>query len=308
MNIQNKEITKVTARFSLSSEIIITNLEKISMSFQDQNIHFRKYVNEYEKIQTILSNNLPFFVEIIKKISEYSEKHNIEDSSDLNKIPIWDILKEIPDPQISVINENEEYVNELEITINSNDDQIALFLATRKAQLICNKLSFRSKTAIIPKLRGYLITYNDNTSNVLGTHGFRVVDDIKIQLTKNELSNIESNTLNDSYEHYSRGILALDQNNDPVTAIRDFYQIIEKNKNKFEKTGLGIKYKPLRDTLSHGTTIRKETQKSLKKEFGNQFEFTDRGTFDYALAKNISNLFYHSKILKEKVFQILSGR
>ena len=125
MNIQNKEITKVTARFSLSSEIIITNLEKISTSFQDQSIHFRKYVNEYEKIQTIISNNLPFFVEIIKKISEYSEKHNIEESSDLNKIPIWEILKEIPDPQISVINENEIYVNELEITINSNDDQIA---------------------------------------------------------------------------------------------------------------------------------------------------------------------------------------
>jgi hypothetical protein len=306
MNLQNKEITKVTVRFALSSEIIITNLEQISTVLQNQNIHFRKFVNEYEKIQTLISNNLPFFVEIFKKLSVDSEKYNIQEISDLNKIPIGDILNEISDPQISVINENEDYVNELEITINTNEKQIALFLAIRKAQLICNKLSFKTKTAIIPKLRGYLITYNDNTSNVAGIHDFKIVDYTKIQLTRNELSNIEDNILNDSYEHYSRAILALDQNNDPVTAIREFYQIIENNKNNFEKTGFVIKYKPLRDTLSHGTTTWKETRDSLEKEFDNQFEFTERGTFDYTSRKNISNLLYHSQILKDKIHDILS--
>jgi hypothetical protein len=35
------------------------------------------------------------------------------------------------DSQIFINNENGDYVNEIEITINSNDKQTALFLATK---------------------------------------------------------------------------------------------------------------------------------------------------------------------------------
>jgi hypothetical protein len=303
LNNQNKEITKVTVRFSLSQKIIITNLEKLSKSFQNQNIEFKKFIDPNEEFHNTIYNSYPFVEE---KLSEYSQQYNIQEINDLNKLPMGDMLNEIFEPSMSVINENEDYVNELEITIHSNDKQIALFLATKKAQLICNKLSFKSKTAIIPKLRGYLITYDNNTNNVAGINEFRIVDNIKIKLTENELSKIEDNILNDSYEHYSRGILALDENNDPVTAIREFYQIIENNKNKFEKTDFVIKYKSLRDTLSHGSKTWKETRDNLEKEFNKQFEFTERGTFDYASKKNISNLLYHSQILKDKIHEILS--
>lgn len=305
MNTQIREIAKVTVRFSLSQKFTITNLKKLSKSLKNQNIEFKKFVNQDDEFHNIIYNSYPF---LEKKLSEYSQQYNIQEVSDLNKLPMGDILNEIFEPSMSVINENEDYVNELEITIHSNNKQIALFLASRKAQLICNKLSFKSKTAIIPTLRGYLIMYDNNTNNVTGINEFKIVDDIKIKLTQNELSKIEDNILNDSYEHYSRGILALDQNNDPITAIREFYQIIENNKNQFEKTGFVIKYKPLRDTLSHGTTIKEKTITNLEKEFDNQFDFTDRGTFDYASTKNIFNLFYHSKILKDKIYEILSKK
>ena len=297
-----QEISKIIVRFSLSKKITITNLKQISSSLENQNLKFKKIIDKQQEFEKVLEENFPI---VISKIQDLATKYSIQHVTDVNKIPLGDIISELDLENLFKSMNDEDFVNELEITINTNDKELGLISANRKVLLICNLLSFRTKQAIIPTFRGYYINNVDNSSHVLGSATFKVVDDIELKISPNEFSNMEESNLSDTYEHYKRGLFALDENNDPITAIREFYLIIENNITKFQTTGL-LKYKFLRDALSHATPLYENTINKLKKEFGeNEFDFV-QNRFDYLSGKNPKKLFFHSRILKDKIYEIIN--
>src|SRR4051794_32691407 len=116
---------------------------------------------------------------------------------------------------------------------------------------------------------------NEKQISTAGIKKFAVIDFPVISINE-EFNQIENNPLIDEYNHYSRAIIS-SKNLDFVNAIKEYYQIIENNKNELSSLK---KYLSLRNVLSHGDKMRNDTIDNLIKDFNGEFVLYDN-KFDY---------------------------
>ncbi len=175
------------------------------------------------------------------------------------------------------------------ITINNSTESVATFNAKQKALILSNFISVKYGKYIRSSLEGFSRVNHHGTLRVTKLIGMRwshireLKLDLKDKTTSSALNDTEKNIL---YEHASRGIKAA-QDEDPVTMIREFYQVIE---------GKGIpnylkKFKYLRHVLSHNGPIHGNTKRNLEQGFKKgYFRFSPKNAFDYTSPQNIERL------------------
>ena len=86
------DISKIIVRFSLSKNITITNLKQISSSLENQNLKFKKMIDELQEFQKTLVENFPL---LISKFEELAKRHGVEELKDINRIPIEEIINKL---------------------------------------------------------------------------------------------------------------------------------------------------------------------------------------------------------------------
>ena len=282
------DLCKYYTRFSLSRKIII--------SPRDFNcIIFRYRQNPYEFLKNKMITLIPDLVSIAQEPDINKENTSVEDflkrcgeKIDPSYLDTEDI-------------DNKKLVNEIEIIIESHNKDQALFIANRKAQLICNFLSYKSNQPIIPTYTDHYRQCPDNSHGVEAKRKFEVRSYPEIDVT-DEINSIDNNPLNDDYSHYYRAIVAMYEHSDPITAIKEFYQIIEHYKKELKDLQ---KYYWLRNFLSHGGDMFPRTFEELSINFPNEFDFNDR-KFDYSSLRNYKALRGHSEALKECLSKFLN--
>jgi hypothetical protein len=278
-------LLEIRARFRLSEEVIIDNVNDLNSTNE---IKFtRNKEIDLATLFRILSsekiNNM-----LRSKIKTGNEPVNL--------------LFHIIDNEIEVFNQARA-INELEIKIKATNPKNGIEIATKKAKLICNLLTLKTQKPVVPIYRGCSISEEDK-SRVIGIASFRVIDEPKIDLFKEEISNVDVRFV-ESLEHYSKGLIANRNNFDPATAIKEFHQIIEDHKSDKHFKHL-IKYDPLRHVLSHGEPIHKHTLEKLWNLFpDDNFLFTESGKFDYSSEQNMLRLSYHAKFLEMELHNLL---
>ena len=88
---------------------------------------------------------------LLSKIEDLAEIYGVHELNDVIRIPLGDIINEFVTENFSESCDDEEFVNELEITIDTPDKELVLISTNRKALLICNLLSYKTKQSIISR-------------------------------------------------------------------------------------------------------------------------------------------------------------
>jgi hypothetical protein len=178
-------------------------------------------------------------------------------------------------------------------------ESVAIFDANQKAVILSNFLTVKYGKYIRSFFIGFSKLNKDGTQTVTGLQNYswlhirKLNVDFKDSITAVILQDKDKGIL---YDHASRGIKAV-EDQDPVTMIREFYQIIETNTPTHLK-----KFQSLRHVLSHGNPIDSDTIRNLESEFGqNYFTFTSKKHFDYTSPRNIERLNEQARYLKNEV-------
>jgi hypothetical protein len=197
---------------------------------------------------------------------------------------------------------SKKYVTGFSILMENLSRDVAKYGAMQKATVLSNVISVRYGRYTHAHLIGYNRILKSGKQRV--SREFRIrskrIRKLDFSLKNEEISSLMDNVeLNQLYEHASRGIKA-DDDEDPVTMIREFYQVIEKKNVNDMATNLR-KFKWLRDTLSHNPKFTDRAIKNLKIYFrNNYFVFTPSGHFDYTSPKNIERLKSQARSLMKK--------
>jgi hypothetical protein len=182
-------------------------------------------------------------------------------------------------------------------------ESVGRFDATQKAIVLSNYISVTYGKYTCPSLMGVSEDNKDGTWRVSKSVRTRYIHikELDFDLNDPQLSSVFSDQdKNIKYEHASRGIKAA-QEEDPVTMIKEFYQVIENS----EPPHL-VRFKFLRHILSHKGPIYTSTIKDLGSGFGNgYFTFTLNNDFDYTSPTNIDHLVQQAKILQNEVLAML---
>jgi hypothetical protein len=192
-------------------------------------------------------------------------------------------------------------VDELEIIVKNKDRQEAILEASNKAYLVCNFLSYKCKDSISPTYSGSTAYHNNVPCGTEATKFFTISNSTKIKIS-NEINTIDTNPQNHDYSYYCRGLTA-EKNLDFAGAIRDYYQIIENNEQELQHL---VKYRSLRDLLSHTQISRPNTIRKIKSEFP-QIK-TNANRFDFSSIDNLRFLRLTCNHLKEEIFQFLKSK
>ena len=183
--------------------------------------------------------------------------------------------------------EGKDYLSELAVLVSNSDISESVSIAIERARRLCNLISFKCRKGIITIYRGFLVTYIDGRTTVRGESPFIVWSDNQLELTTDEINDIETDPKNSMYQHFSRSFVALLVYMDHATVIRELYQILEENKPILQHLA---KYTYLRHALSHGERLNNHTLSKIRQEFGqNSFVFKN-GILDYDSPVNIRTL------------------
>jgi hypothetical protein len=187
------------------------------------------------------------------------------------------------------------------IIIKGSRESVGIFEANQKAVILSNFLTVKYGKYIRSFFIGFSKLNKQGTQPVTRLQNYswlhirKLNFDFKDSITSDILGDRDKGIL---YDHASRGIKAA-EDQDPVTMVREFYQIIEAN----VPTRLN-KFQYLRDVLSHGDQIRDDTKENLEREFGkNYFTFTSKKHFDYTSSRNIERLNEQARYLKNEVLK-----
>jgi hypothetical protein len=184
--------------------------------------------------------------------------------------------------------EGKNCLSEIIMVVSANNINEAVSKAMNKVRPLCNLISFKCKQGVVPAYVGASIMYKDGTSSARGERSLMVWDNEDLELEAREINNIENDPKNLMYARFSRSFIALLSYHDHATVIKELYQILEDD-NRATSPNL-VKYRHLRNALSHGNPLTPKTLQSIENEFGkNYFVFKD-GRFDYGSLVNTENL------------------
>lgn len=207
------------------------------------------------------------------------------------KIDCEDNLPTINGIEIEICNgkANQKSITGFNIKVENTTQAIAKEIANKKAQIFTDLLSTTSGTASIPRLDGTRVEKPTGGHTVSKTftisYNIRNNADINIPIQRLEdiLENKDSE-LSQQMKYVNRSTDAI-KNRDPASAIKDLFLACNQNPQ-----GTLVKYKSLRNALSHDPVYQQDIQ-NIKRDFGEDyFEFTSEDRFDYSSDKNMKNL------------------
>ena len=207
------------------------------------------------------------------------------------KVDCEDNLPTIKGIEIETISgkANQKSITGFNIKVENVIETVAKETASKKAQIFTDLLSVTSGTASIPRQDGTRVEKLSGGHRVSQTFTFsyNIRNNADLNIPEKRLNEILENKdteLSQQLKYVNRAIDAI-KNRDPASAIKDLFLACNQNPQ-----GTLVKYKSLRNALSHDPVFKQDIQ-NIQRDFGpNYFEFTSEDRFDHGSNKNMVNL------------------
>ncbi len=155
---------EIRARFRLSEDVIIENLNEISKA---HGIRFtRNKEIEWTTLSRILSS---------EKIDSKLRAEIKTGNEPVN------ILFGMVEREIEIFNRTRA-INEVELAVKANTLRDGIEFATTRAKLICNLITLKTLKPILPIYTGCSIIEAEDKTQVIAKARFRVIEELKVDL------------------------------------------------------------------------------------------------------------------------------